>query len=96
MWLRLAKVAVVFAGASADPWMKWHKQMVIDGQGHDGKAEKQGVLEYLDVDGKAVMRLELHDVGIRNLTNERHEAGQPDKMRAEMYVGSAVLSFPRQ
>ena len=76
--------------------MKWHKQMVIDGQGHDGKAEKQGVLEYLDVDGKAVMRLELHDVGIRNLTNERHEAGQPDKMRAEMYVGSAVLSFPRQ
>lgn len=79
---------VTFSSATQESWIKWHKQMVVDGQGHGGEAEKQGSLEYLAPDGKPIFTLKFMNIGIMNLSNDKFEGkgDQVAKMTADMYV----------
>jgi phage tail-like protein len=88
---------VTLTEASAATWMAWYEDFIRNGNNSDDY-EKNGSISFLEPSNKTELgRIDLFNVGIFNLTDERPFDPAADQIRrfvAELYVERMQFAFP--
>lgn len=91
-------LVITLPEADAEPWYKWHKSFVIDGNSGPGQ-EKTGTLTYLASDQKTVLfGIHFSNLGIIKFTPDKLDSGS-DKLRMvkiEMYFETLKFDYNDQ
>jgi len=67
-------VTVTIAMVNAEPWYKWHEDMVILGKTDESSAESGGAVEYLSTDlQKTLMTVNFHGMGIFKIAQDKQD-----------------------
>jgi phage tail-like protein len=84
--LEIPNLVITIPESHADGFYKWHDDFVL--KGNKGGAEKNGTLDYLDVNGNPLFTLTFQNLRLFKSTPEKMEAGGEAirRVKFEMYV----------
>jgi hypothetical protein len=91
--LEIPNLTFMLHESEAATWDSWLQDFVVRGNNGDGQ-EKQGTLEFLDREAKAIFTLRLKHLGIIGLRREKFEpdGATSGRVRAELYCEEMELN----